>query len=222
ALEKLFAALWALFIQRLIRQAGLARPGCQAARGFAIGIAGTGEESTETPALNDHFAAAIVAILDGVGAFHFFAGVSDIANVIAIGVTFAAEEKTVPADSFKELALAAFRANLVGRNPGLVGLHFAFGFFEIVLETFPETLDGFAPGELAFLDFVELIFKARGEADVENILEAFDEELGHFFTEQSGREAALIFGDVLALDDSGDNRGICRWATNAFIFEFFD
>src|SRR5690348_10845332 len=157
------------------------------ARCFTIGIAGAGEKDAETATLDDHLATAVVAILGRILAFDFLtAGIGNVADVITFRIARAAEEESVAADALEESALLAFRAFLVGGDAGLVGLHFAGGFVEVFLEAIPEFLDGLAPGELAFLDFVKLVFEARGEADVEDVLETLDEQVADFFAEERG------------------------------------
>ena len=56
---------------------------------------------------------------------------------------------------------------------------------EILDEAAPEFLYRFLPGKLAFFDFVEFVFETRGKADVENIVEAFHQQVAHFFAQQS-------------------------------------
>ena len=124
-------------------------------------------------------------------------------------------------DAFEQFALAAFFALLAGRDACFVREHLVIGFIEIGEEGHPEFLDGLAPGKFALFDFVELFFEARGEADVENILETFHQEHADAFAEHGGREAALVFGDVFALDDGGNDRGVGGRAADALFFQLF-
>ena len=64
AAEKLRVVERAFFVERNVRLARDARATHQAARRFAIGITLAREKNAETPALDDHFLAAIVAIFD--------------------------------------------------------------------------------------------------------------------------------------------------------------
>src|SRR5262245_1019931 len=76
--------------------------------------------------------------------------------------------------------------------------------------------------QLAFLDFVQFLLEARGEGDVENVLETVYQEAADAFTEHGGREAALIFFHVFALDNSGNDRGVGGRAANALFFQILD
>src|SRR5690348_15227634 len=184
------------------------------ARCFTIGIAGAGEKDAETATLDDHLATAVVAILGRILAFDFLtAGIGNVADVITFRIARAAEEESVAADALEESALLAFRAFLVGGDAGLV---------EVFLEAIPEFLDGLAPGELAFLDFVKLVFEARGEADVEDVLETLDEQVADFFAEERGGELPLILVHVFALNDGGNNRGVSGRPADALFLEFLD
>src|SRR6185295_18779522 len=122
--------------------------------GFAIGIAGAGQEGAKTAALDGHFLAAILAIFGG----SFGIALGDfrrkVLDEIAFGITRAAEEKSVAADAFEQFALAALLAGLAGRDARLVREHLLVGPVEVHDEFFPEFLDGFAPVKLSFLDFV--------------------------------------------------------------------
>ncbi len=109
---------------------------------------------------------------------------------------------------------------LPGGDAGLVGIHLIGGFIEIHLEAVPEFLYRRAPGQLAFLDFVELFFEARGEAHVENVLESFSQQPADTFAKQCGREAALILVHVFAFDDRRNNRGVRGRTADTFFFEF--
>ncbi len=79
------------------------------------------------------------------------------------------------ADALEQFSLAAFFALLPGGNAGFVRKHFIRGFIQVEQERIPEFLYRLAPRQFAFFNFVQLFFKAGGEADVENILEAFDQ-----------------------------------------------
>src|SRR5271170_7893185 len=212
----------AFFIERNIRLARDARATYQAARGFAIRVALAGEKNAQTAALDDHFLAAIIAIFDFRHAVRFRRKLGrKILDVIAIRIAIAAQEKSVARNALQQFTLAAFFALQPGGNPGLVGQHLLVGLIEIHDERIPEFLHRLAPGQLAFFDFVELFLEARGEADVENILETFYQQHADAFAEHGGREAALILGDVFAFDDRGNDGGVGGGAANALFFQFF-
>ena len=88
-----------------------------------------------------------------------------------------------------------------GGDARFVGEHFVVGAIQIDDEFFPEFLYGFAPGEFAFFDFVELFFEPRGERHIENIFEAFDQQQADAFAKHGGRKTALLFGYIFAFDD---------------------
>ena len=127
----------------------------------------------------------------------------------------------MPADALEQFSLAALLALFPRGNADFVGLERLAGLREVLHERPPEFLYGCLPGKLAFLDFVEFIFQARGEAHVKNVFKTFYQEVGDFFSEQSGGEAALVLVHVLAFDDGRDDRGVGGRASDAFFFEFF-
>src|SRR6266702_441843 len=98
-----FAAERALFIERFVGLARLARAFHEAARGLAIRVARAGQERTEAPALDGHLPAAVLAVFDGVFALHFFAAKfrGKILNEIAIRVPRAAIKEAMPADALQ-------------------------------------------------------------------------------------------------------------------------
>ena len=63
-----------------------------------------------------------------------------------------------------------------------------------------------APVELAVLDLVEFLFHPRRVADVEDVVEARDQQVGHHHAEFGRQELAAFLLDVLALLDGGDDR----------------
>jgi len=86
-------------------------------------------------------------------------------NEIAFGIARTTEEETVAANAFEQFALAALFTLFSGRNASLVRKHFVVGLIKVNDELFPEFLDGFAPWQLAFFDFVQLFFKPRRKRD---------------------------------------------------------
>src|SRR6266850_1097253 len=125
----------------------------------------------------------------------------EVLNEIAFGVARTAQEETVPADALEQFALAALFALFPRGDAGLVGKHLVAGLVEVNDEFFPELFDGFAPGQLAFLDFVEFLFEPRGKRDVENVFETLDQQHADTLTKHRGRESPLVLGDVFAFDD---------------------
>src|ERR1700680_3096919 len=174
AANQLRAAIGALLRKRLVRLAGNTGSLHQAPRGFAIGIALAGQKNSESSALDGHLLAAIVAILDlrfSAGFFGEFGG--KVLNEIAIRIARAAQKEPVTADTLEPLALPALLALLARRNAGLVREHLFVGFIEVHDKFLPELPDRVAPGKLALFDLVELLFEARREGHIENVLEAF-------------------------------------------------
>ncbi len=203
------AAERAFLIQRLIRLVRNARALNQAARRLAVRITGAGEERAEAPALDSHLLAAIVAILCLGFATGLFGRLRrEVLNEITFGIARAAEEETVPADALEQFALAAFFAFFPRGDAGLVRKHLVVGFVEVNDEFLPEFLDGFAPGQLAFFDFVELFFKPRCKCDVENIFKALDQQRADALAEHGGRKTSLVLGDVFALEERRNDRSI--------------
>src|SRR5260370_34738639 len=99
----------------------------QAARGLALWIAGAGEKRPEAPALDGHFLATVVAILDCVFAFNLFTTElrRKVLDVVALRIARTAQEKTMTADTLQQFSLAALFTFLARRNAGLVRLHLA-------------------------------------------------------------------------------------------------
>ena len=175
--QQLIVARWAFFIERNVRLARFLRALHKAARRFAIRISRARKERAETAALDDHFFAAVVAILRGGFRVGLVArDVREIANEIAFGIARAAEEKSVAADALEQFALAALLAFFARGDAGLVGIHLIGGFVEVHFEAVPEFFHRCAPGQFAVFDFIELFFEARGEANVENVFEGFHKQ----------------------------------------------
>ena len=78
----------AFFAKRHIGRLGFLGAGHQAARSLAIWISGAGKEGAEAAALDDHFLAAVVAILGCAGLFvgHFAASIGEVARKVAIRI----------------------------------------------------------------------------------------------------------------------------------------
>src|ERR1019366_2036435 len=190
------------FIEQFVRLEGAARAGLQSASRLAIGIPGACQKHSPADALDDHFAPAIVAGFD----FRAILALGrqfrrEIANEIAIRIARTAQEKTVPADAFQEIALPALLALLSGGNTRFVGLHLALGLLEVGREAAIEFLDGLLPGKFSLFDFVEFLFHASREAHIKNILEALDQQDAHFFTEHGRSKPALVLGNVFPVDN---------------------
>ena len=92
--------------------------------------------------------------------------------------------------------------------------------FQINFEAIPEFLHRRSPREFAVFDFIQLVFHARGEAHVENILERFHQQIAHLFAQQRRREPALLLVHVLALHNRRNNRRIRGRAANSLFFQF--
>src|SRR3984885_3209535 len=211
----------AFFVQLYVR---LARGPCaahQTASGLAIRIAGTRKEHAKAAALDGHFLTAVIAIFD----FHFAVVRGELGRKIlyeiAIGIAIAAQEKTVAADALEQFSLAALLAFLPGRNARLIREHFVFGLIQVQKERIPEFPHRLTPRQFAILYFVEFFFEAGSEAHVENILETSHQQHADALAEHRRREAALVFCDVLSIDDRRDDRRVSRRPANAFFFEFF-
>src|SRR5258708_2409131 len=201
-LHEIFAAQRTQLRERLIGLVRDARALDEAARGLAVRVTGAGEKGAEAAALDGHLLAAIVAIFD----FGFAAGLfgkfrREVLNEIAFGVARTAQEETVAADALEQFALAALFALFPRGDAGLVGKHLVSGLVHVNDEFFPELFDGFAPRQLAFLDFVKFLFEPRGKRDVENVFETLYQQHADALAEHGGRETPLVLGDVFALDD---------------------
>src|SRR5467141_1201034 len=201
-LHEILAAKCTQFSERLIGLVRDARALDEAAGGLAVRVTGASEEGAEAPPLDGHLLAAIVAILG----FGFAAGFlgkfrGEVLNEIALGIARTAEEEPVAADAFEQFALSALFTLLPGRDAGFVGKHLVAGLVEVNDEFFPELFDGFAPRQLAFLDFVKFLFEPRGKRDVENVFETLYQQHADALAEHGGRETPLVLGDVFALDD---------------------
>ena len=173
--DHFLAALRTFFAGRL--RNGRLPFGMDGFRGLAVRVAGAGPELPEPSALDHHFAPAIVAdfrvalvVLGNVGkrALIFrFAGIG------AVRVAGAGDEQTVAAHAEKHF-LAAALAGLPGGLARLVIEHLAVGAVEVHLELAVELFEGVGPAHLAFFNFVEFFFHARGVSGVEDVAEALD------------------------------------------------
>src|SRR6266481_2184921 len=212
----------ALFIERFVGLPRDARPFHQPPSGFAVRIAGTRQEHAEAAALNRHLLAAVIAIFSLTFGVAFFTQLRrKILNKIAVRIARAAQEKSVPADAFQQFALAALFARFPGRDARFVGEHFVAGAIEIHDKFFPEFLYRFAPVQLAFLDFVEFFFQARGKRHIKYVFKTFHQQDADPFAKHGRRKAALILLDVLAFDNG---RYYCRIRgrpANSLFFQVF-
>jgi len=164
----------AFFIERNIR---LARDACafhQSSRGFTIGITFAREKHAEAPALNHHFLAAIVAVLDLGLAIRFRGKLGrQVLDVIAIRVTVAAQEKSMPADAPRAILPSPHFSHFA--PVGMPALYESISPSALSRSTTKRSQNSFTAvrqGSLPSSIFVQFLFQARREAHVENILEA--------------------------------------------------
>ena len=125
------------------------------------------------------------------------------------------------ADAFEQFALAALLALLAGRDAGFVGKHFVAGLIQVNNEFFPKLFYRFTPVELAFFDFIEFFFEARRERHVEDVFETFYEQNADSLAKHRWEKTPLLFANVFAFDERGNNVRVCGRAADAVFFQFF-
>ena len=106
----------------------------------------------------------------------FFCSFVDIARVAALGIAGAGDEAAHFAELDLQLVFAAFGAGFVEFLRGEFGAFDAFFFFHLLDERFPEFVHHGNPAAFAVGDFVELVFKFRGEVVVDVLGEVFGQE----------------------------------------------
>src|SRR5947207_653302 len=111
-------------------------------RSLAVRITGASEKRAKAAALDGHLLAAIVAVLGlGFPASLFRSLRGEVLNEIAFGIARAAQEESVAANAFEQLALAALFALFPRRDAGLIGKHLVVGLVEVDDEFLPELFD---------------------------------------------------------------------------------
>src|SRR5208283_5452573 len=215
------AALRADFVQLLV---GLLLRAANRLGGFAVRVAGASEEGAEAALLEHHGPAAIlavlfVALLGKIGLVDIRQIHRQLARVCAIRIAGAGNEAAVfaPLDYQR---LAALLANQVGGLLHPLDIrHVLFGVLQVLVEALIELLHGDAPVDLPVLDLVELGLHARRIRDVEDVVEAFEQQVGDHHAEFGGSEAAAILLDVIALLNGGNDRGVRGRASDAVGFQ---
>src|SRR6516165_3835384 len=208
-----------LLVQRLIRLVRYPRPSHQPPRCFAVGVSCAREKRSKSPALQRHFLPAVLAILRFVlrvlrnFLFH-------ILDEVAFRIPRASQEEPVPANPLEQLSLPALLALFPCRNPRFVRHHLIAGLVQVHDELFPELPHRFPPRHLAFFDFVQLLFKPRGELYVEHVLETLDQQSTHPLTEHRRREPPLFLFHVLAFHNRRNYRRVRRRPANSVLFQF--
>src|SRR5438552_3636605 len=178
-------------------------------RSLAVRITGASEKRAKAAALDGHLLAAIVAVLGlGFPASLFRSLRGEVLNEIAFGIARAAQEESVAANAFEQLALAALFALFPRRDAGLIGKHLVVGLVEVDDEFLPELFDGFAPRQLAFFDFVQLFFEPRGKCHVDDVLETLDKLRVDALVEYGGRISAMYLSDVIVIVQCCNGRRI--------------
>src|SRR5579884_590195 len=214
--HQVVAALGAFFVKRNIADSG-SRPFLDdnLLRVTALGIAGAGHEVAEPSALKGHGPAALFACLfrdfrsrhRGAAVFCRKFG-SEIAGVIAIRIAGAGQEAAGAAQPYHH-RLAAFLALDIGRDAfALQVRHFALGGLQVFLELLVELVECPCPRKLAFFDFIQFFFHACRIGDVENVGEAFDEQVIHYHAEFGGQKAALLLFHIISVLNHGKDGGV--------------
>ena len=127
-------------------------------------------------------------------------------NEIAIRIARATQEKSVAADALQQFALTALLAGLAGGDARFVRNHFVAGLGQIDDKFPPKFAYRVTPGQLAFLDFVQLFLEPSREGDVEDVVEAFHQQDAHSLAQHRRREAPLVLAHILALHNCRNNR----------------
>src|SRR5262249_49533471 len=87
--------------------------------------------------------------------------------------------------------------------------HLLFRLAETLLKWAVKAFQGLNPILASFFDLVELLLHRGGKADLENIRKACKQKLAHHPAERGGAQPlALIFIDIIAIQDTGHDRSI--------------
>src|SRR6266567_1779691 len=145
------------------------------------------------------------------------------AGVLAFGVALAADEHPVPAQALEQPAwrvsalLRAQGAGLVEVDHG--GLDLALGPFDVLVEGFVELPDHLDPRRLGLGDVVELLLHLRGEADVDDVAEVFDQDVVDHHADVLGEEPLVVQPHVTAVQQHRDDRGVGRGPADAVLLQ---
>src|SRR4029079_4715453 len=179
---------------------------------FAFGITAAAEKSAEFPPTEQHGSAAELA-----GFVDFFLGndlnaavivAFEVLGVPALWILRTSEEFAVAAPFDHHLCAALIAVDIGGHFLPLDIAHFFFGLFQIPRERRVKALHRLGPLLFAVLDFVELIFHAGSELDIQNVRKAFHQQIGHQKTQIRRRERTLfVLDDILAIENIRDDRG---------------
>src|SRR6266496_2626136 len=204
----------------------------EAPRSLAVRISGAGHKLAEAPALQHHHTAAVLAILF-LGGFLHFSGIQVrkidrvfLGEGAAVGILFVVRAARVKRpvlapldDQRRTAALALFVGGLLHT---LDVLHVLGGVLEVLLEFLIEIGERLGPGFLAFFDFVEFFFEARGVLNVEDVGEVLYKQIGYHQPDLGGNEFSAGFLRVHAFLNRGEDGGVGRRAADSALFQFFD
>src|SRR6185295_486025 len=219
---KVFAALRTRFFENNVGRRELAAllnlPSC-----LAFGITRAREELPEPPSLHSHPLAAILASLFSGFRVSFFAGLvvnlRQIASRLALGVVDAREELTKAAELLGHRR-AAVLTLLVGDD--LLPLHVAhvkLRVIQVLGELLVELRQRRGPYHFAVFDLVQLFFHMSGVRDVEQIVEALDQQIADDYSEFGWKEAAFPSLGIFAVLNHGHDGRISRRPSDSLLFE---
>src|SRR5712691_1843600 len=207
--DQVAAAVRTLLIERNIRHT---LPLIQPPRSLAIGIPRACHELPEASALEHHDATAVLAVFllrrflqvgrIKVGQIDriLFRELTGVRIFLIVGAARIERSVLTPLDHQRRAAEFTFFVRRFLHT--LDVFHVLLGVFEILGELFVKLGERVGPRFLALFNFVQFLFQARGVLEVENVLEVFNQQVGHDQADFRWSKLSAYFRRVLALLDS--------------------
>src|ERR1044071_2939058 len=202
----------------------------QPPRSFAIRIAGAGHELAKTPALQHHHTSAILAVFILAGLRHL-RGI-ELRKVdrvlfrkratfrIILLIRTACVKRSVLAPLKHQRRTAPLALLVGGLLHPLHVFHVLFSVAEVLLKLLVELAQRVSPLLLALFNLVQLFFKPRRVSRIKDFFKVLDQKIGHHQPRLRRYELAADLLYVLPLLDGRDNGRVCRWPSDAALFQF--
>ena len=90
------------------------------------------------------------------------------------------------------------------------------------MEAFIKITQDLFPGDLSRLHLVELMLHVGGKFHVDNVVEALKHQVRHHDAKGRGRQALVLFNDIFAVLNGGDDGGIGGRSAHTALLHGFD